>query len=124
MHRTASWPSVKTSASTVIVSPTTRFTENRPQSISGTTLSMTARMRPSWLPRRNALTAFFGALAFMLEVHHAKRRKRYANRMIPAVGGNGRGVYAARVPNAAPGVARRVRIQDFAPETRLRDAEE
>src|SRR2546423_342620 len=42
-----SWPSAKTSASTVTVSPSARLAGKRPASISGMTASMTTRRRPS-----------------------------------------------------------------------------
>ena len=44
---TASWPSAKTSASTVTRSPTERLAGKRPASISGVTASITTRRRPS-----------------------------------------------------------------------------
>src|SRR3954468_11941911 len=172
MTASVSCPSVKTCASTFIVSPRTRLTAKRPQSTSGMTRSMTARMRPSCSPRCEGLAvaalgvlcaggrglalvpssfcaggaaasaagcgltaadaavsaAGFGdplrvLLALMLEVDHRERRQCYANGVIAAVRGHRRGVNAAGVADAAPGVARCVRVEHFAPETRLRNAE-
>ena len=57
----ASWPSAKTSASTVTVSPTARLAGNRPASTSGVTASMTTRRRPSTPVR--AFTAAWGRAA-------------------------------------------------------------
>src|SRR6202011_762813 len=47
MHASPSWPSAKTSASTVTFSPSVRLAGNRPASISGETDSMATRFRPS-----------------------------------------------------------------------------
>src|SRR6476661_9769203 len=97
-------------------SPMTRFTGKRPQSISGITRSITARTRPSWLPRRPTLSsAVLGALAFMLEINCCERRKGYAYRMITSMGRNWRGLHATLIAHAAAAVVRRIGIQHFAP---------
>src|SRR5688572_2356777 len=134
MHASASWPSVNASACTTMISPTTRFTAKRPQSISGMTLSTTARTRPSGPGARAVLPAarrvagfmesFLGALAFMPQIDDAERGERYANRMIPAMRGYRVGMYAALVADAAAAVDRRVGIQDLAPEPRVRHPEQ
>src|SRR5688572_21794811 len=124
MHVSVSWPSVKTSASTIIESPAMRFTGKRPPSISGMTRSMTARPRPSPAPQRTGFEAAFDALAFMLEIQDGKRRQCYAYSMIPAVGRDRMGFDAAIIPHAAAAVERGVGVERFLPVAGPRHAQQ
>src|SRR5688572_23854819 len=125
MHAKASCPSPNTAASIAMRSPTTRLTANCPQSSSGITRSMTARTRPSRVPRRPTLRASdLGALAFILEVHHCEGRQRYADGVIAPVRRYRMGSHSAQVAHAAAPVARCVGVEDLTQEARKRHADD
>src|SRR3954465_2066202 len=113
-HKTASCPSVNTSASTTSSSPSTRFTGKRPQSTSGLTDSTIARAGSA--PVRAADLC-------RLEENRSKRGQGQRDGLALAVPGLRVGLDPAEVADAAAAIGLGVAVQDLLPAAGLRHAD-